>query len=151
MKLRTFRFWMIVTLFIFGFAGPREDQKQDIRKAIAFKEDLRLTQADWFPYRLNVDAEGNIYVLSGKEQTFIVFDPSGRERSRRKIAKGQGPGEFSDFNFVFDKSGRLFAADWPQRRLTVFNKDFRIEKIEKLNLYECIFFAMRTNIISYSL
>jgi len=135
MKPRTFCFFIIISLFILGFAWPKGDQKQEIRKAFAFKEDLRLTQADWFPYRLNVDAEGNICVLSGKEQTFIVFDPSGRERSRRQIAKGQGPGEFSDFEFVFDKSGRLFAADWAQRRLTVFDKEFRVEKIEKLNLY----------------
>jgi len=126
---------IIVSLFILSFAGAQSDQKPETRKAIAFKEDLRLTQADWFPYRLNVDAEGNIYVLSGKERTLIVFDPSGRERSRRQITKGQGPGEFSDFDFVFDKTGRLFAADWAQRRLTIFDKDFRIEKIEKLNLY----------------
>jgi hypothetical protein len=135
MKPRIFCYLLIVTLFILGLAWPNGDQKQEPRKAIAFKEDLRLTEADWFPYRLNVDAEGNIYVLSGKERTFIIFDPSGRERFRRKIAKGQGPGEFSDFDFVFDKSGRLFAADWAQRRLTVFDKDFRIDKIEKLNLY----------------
>jgi hypothetical protein len=135
MKPRTFCFLMIVFLFILGFAWPNGRQKPRTYKAITFKEDLRLSQADWFPYRLNVDAEGNIYVLSGKERTFIVFDPSGRERSRRQIAKGQGPGEFSDFDFVFDKSGRLLAADWAQRRLTVFDKDFRIDKIEKLNLY----------------
>jgi hypothetical protein len=133
-KQKTFCFLIIVSLFILGFAWPNGRQKPETRKAIAFKEDLRLIQADWSPYRLNVDAEGNIYVLSGKEQTFIVFDLSGRERSRRQIAKGQGPGEFSDFDFVFDKSGRLFAADWAQRRLTVFDKDFRIDKIEKLNL-----------------
>ena len=135
MKPKTFCFLMIIAFSFLDFAWLSTDQKQGISRAIAFKEDLRLTQADWLPYRLNVDAEGNIYVLSGKEQTFIVFDPSGRERSRRQIAKGQGPGEFSDFEFVFDKSGRLFAADWAQRRLTVFDKNFRIEKIEKLNLY----------------
>jgi hypothetical protein len=112
---------------------PRPDEIT--QKAVTFKETLSITQEDWFPFRIVVDPKGNICVLSGKERTFIVFDPTGRELSRRQIPKGQGPGEFDSFDPVFSPDGRLFAADWSQRRLSVLDQDFKVVTIEKMALY----------------
>ena len=54
---------------------------------------------------------------------------------RRQFPKGQGPGEFDSFDPVFSPDGRLFAADWSQRRLTILDLDFKVVQIEKMGLY----------------
>jgi len=105
------------------------------QKTISFKENLSITQNNWFPHRIIVDAQGNIYVLSGRERTFLTFNPTGREVSRREIPKGQGPGEFDNFDPVLSSDGRMYAADWSQRRLTVLGPDFKVVRIEKMRLY----------------
>ena len=105
--------------------------------SLKFKEDLSIIQEGWFPLQQYVDHEKNIYVLSfhsRKEQTLIKFDPQGKEISRRQIVEGQGPGEFQGFDPVFTYDGRVFVADWSQRRLTIMDKSFKIEKITKLDL-----------------
>ena len=103
--------------------------------AIAFKETLSITQDDWLPYQIIIDPRGNIYVLSGRERTLLGFDPAGREIFRRQFPKGQGPGEFDSLDPVFSQDGRLYAADWSQRRLTVLDTDFKVVQIEKMKLY----------------
>lgn len=103
--------------------------------AVTFKETLSITQDDWLPYQIIVDPRGNIYVLSGREQTLLGFDPSGREIFRRRFPKGQGPGEFDSLDPVFAQEGRFYAADWSQRRLTVLDAAFKVVQIEKMKLY----------------
>lgn len=105
------------------------------QKTVTFKETLSISQDGWFPYQIVVDPRGNIYVLSGRERTLLGFDTTGREVFRRQILKGQGPGEFDGFDPVFSPDGRLFAADWPQRRLTILDPDFKVVHIEKMSLY----------------
>jgi hypothetical protein len=108
-------------------------------KGIAFKETLSITREGWFPYRVMIDGKGNVYVLSGREKTFFAFDPTGKEISRRQIPKGQGPGEFDNFDPVFSPSGQLYAADWSQRRLTILDRDFKVVEIRKMPLYGDLF------------
>ncbi|OGD13389.1 MAG: hypothetical protein A2V76_10670 [Candidatus Aminicenantes bacterium RBG_16_63_14] len=105
------------------------------QKAVTFTETLSITQDDWFPYQIIVDTRGNIFVLSGRERTLLGFDLTGREVLRRQIPRGRGPGEFDSFDPVFSPDGRLFAADWAQRRLTILDLDFKVVHIEKMSLY----------------
>jgi len=105
------------------------------QKAVTFKEALSIAKDGWFPYQILVDTRGNIYVLSGRERTLLGFDPTGREVFRRQIPKGQGPGDFDSFDPVFSPDGRLFAADWSQRRLTILDLDFKVVHVEKMILY----------------
>lgn len=114
-------------------------ESADVKKSISFQETLSITQEDWFPYQITVDPRGNMYVLSGKQTSFLTFDPSGRETSRRFIPKGQGPGEFNSFDPVITQDGRFLAADWPQRRLTLLDRDFKVVRMEKMGLYGDIF------------
>lgn len=142
--LNAFFLMVFFCLFLLGFwasaawalaQGHGMGQKL---QGVTFKEDLSITQEGWFPFQIYVDHEKNIYVLSAhsrKEQTFIKFDHQGKEISRRQIIEGQGPGEFQSFDPVFTQGGRVFVADWPQRRLTIMDRSFKIEKIAKLDLY----------------
>jgi len=132
MKNRAMAIGLIVILALSASAVSPGGQN-----TVSFKETLSITQEGWLPYQVIVDGRGNIHVLAGarKDRTLISFDPTGRELYRRQIPQGQGPGEFDGFDPVFSPDGRLFAADWSQRRLTIFDRDFKIVAIEKLNLY----------------
>ncbi len=121
---------LVVTLVVPTLAASPGGQK-----ALTFKETLSIAQDGWFPYQIIVDTRGNIFVLSGRERTLLEFDPTGREVFRRRIPKGQGPGDFDSFDPVFSPDGRLFAADWSQRRLTILDLDFKVLHVEKMSLY----------------
>lgn len=108
-------------------------------KTIAFKETLSITREGWFPFRLMIDGKGNFFVTSGREKTFFIFDAAGKEIARRQIPKGQGPGEFDGFDPVFSSDGLIYAADWPQRRLTILDSSFKVLEIKKMALYGDIF------------
>ncbi len=58
-----------------------------------------------------------------------------RKCSAARFPKGQGPGDFDSFDPVFSPDGRLFAADWSQRRLTILDLDFKVVRVEKMSLY----------------
>lgn len=125
----------IVMSLILALVVPALTASPGGQNAVTFKETLSITQDGWSPYQIIVNARGNIYVLSGRERTLLGFDPTGREMFRRQIPKGQGPGEFDGFDPVFSPDGRLFAADWSQRRLTIFDLDFKVVHMEKMILY----------------
>jgi len=118
---------MMLRLFIPASAAPSTAQR-----SLTFKETLSITQDNWFPYLINVDGQGNIYVLSGREKLLLGFDSIGREILRRQFSKGQGPGEFESLDIAFSRDGRLHATDWAQRRLTIFGPDFKIDHIDKM-------------------
>lgn len=138
-------FFCILSLDIWVSAAwnlERPVGKRQKYQSIKFQENLSITQDAWFPFQIYVDHEKNIYALcahSRKEQSWIKFDHQGKEISRRQIIEGQGPGEFQSFEPVFTQDGRVFVADWPQRRLTIMDRSFKIEKIAKLDLYGACF------------
>jgi hypothetical protein len=102
---------------------------------IKFVPDLILRQEAWTPFALLVDDKGTINVFSGKEHTLIRFDADGRETLRRDFPSGQGPGEFGFFDPEFAADGRLLVLDGRQRRLTAFDKDFRLLGVSKVGLW----------------
>lgn len=102
---------------------------------VKFVPDLTLKQPAWEPYCLLVDGGGNLCVFSGKENTLIKFDPAGQEVLRRDFKSGQGPGEFGFFDPWFAADGRLIVLDGRQRRVTAFDKDFRLLAVSRIDLW----------------
>jgi hypothetical protein len=69
------------------------------------------------PLDLEVDAQGNIYVLDWGDVDFKVFAPDGR-LLRKFGKKGQGPGEFdTPAQFVLAADGRIFLLSGRQHQL----------------------------------
>jgi len=102
---------------------------------VKFVLDLTLKQEGWAPHALLVDAEGAIHVFSGKDNTLTRFDAKGRETFRRDFKSGQGPGEFGFFDPVFARDGRLLVLDGRQRRLTAFDRDFKLLGVTRVDLW----------------
>jgi len=102
---------------------------------VKFVLDLTLTQEAWTPFALLVDGQGAIHVFSGKDNTLIRFDASGRETFRRDFKSGQGPGEFGFLDPAFTRDGRLLVLDGRQRRLTAFDKDFKLLGISRIDIW----------------
>jgi hypothetical protein len=75
------------------------------------------------PQYLDVDAQGNIYVLDWGDIDFKVFAPNGR-LLRKFGQQGQGPGEFSIPAF-FDLSadGRIFVLSGPTNQIITLASD----------------------------
>jgi len=85
------------------------------------------------PQSLDVDAEGNIYVLDWGDVEFKVFAPDGR-LLRKFGKKGQGPGEFDiPAFFVLGADGRIFLLSGRQYQLIILDgsgkylSSFRLE------------------------
>ncbi|MFO7734178.1 MAG: 6-bladed beta-propeller [Candidatus Aminicenantes bacterium] len=73
------------------------------------------------PQSLQVDADGNIYVLDWGDVDIKVFAPDGR-RLRTVGRKGQGPGEFdTPADFALSADGRIFLLSGRQHRLSVLD------------------------------
>ncbi len=100
-----------------------------------FVPDLTLRQDGWTPFALRVDQAGDICVISGKDPTLIKFDRHGRETFRKAFRSGQGPGEFGFFDPEFAADGRMLVLDGRQRRMTSFDRDFRLLGISMLGLW----------------
>ena len=73
------------------------------------------------PQYLDVDAEGNIYILDWGDVEFKVFAPDGRHlRSFGK--KGQGPGEFdTPASFDIAADGRIFLLSGRQHQMIILD------------------------------
>ncbi len=72
---------------------------------------------------LDVDDEGNIYVLDSKESHVKVFDKDGKY-VRTFCRKGQGPGEMQRaLNVVVTLQREIMVNDWRSRRLLYFTLD----------------------------
>jgi hypothetical protein len=73
------------------------------------------------PQFLDVDAQGNIYVLDWGDVDFKVFAPDGR-LLRKFGKKGQGPGEFDiPAYFVVGADGRIFLLSMRHHQLTTLD------------------------------
>ncbi|HPW17056.1 MAG TPA: hypothetical protein PLP83_01605 [Candidatus Aminicenantes bacterium] len=102
---------------------------------IKFVQDLSLRESDWTPFALRVNDRGEIHVFTGKTNTLVRFDASGKETLRKDFRPGQGPGEFGFFDPEFASDGRLLVLDGRQRRLTVFDGDFKLLNVSKVALW----------------
>jgi len=72
---------------------------------------------------LDVDEEGNIYVLDSKESHVKVFDRDGKY-IRTFGRKGQGPGEMQRaLNIAITPQKEIMVNDWRSRRLLYFTLD----------------------------
>jgi hypothetical protein len=106
---------------------------------VRFIPDLMLRQEGWAPHALRVDKGGNIYVFSGKDNSLTRFDASGRENLRKDFKSGQGPGEFGFFDPWIKDDGGLLVLDGRQRRLTEFDKDFKLLGVSRIGIWADLF------------
>jgi hypothetical protein len=94
------------------------------------EEDLSIGNEDdenYLFYRsrdIQVDTDGNIYVLENGNRRLQVFDKDGKYL--RTIGKrGQGPGEFNAPTCLQldDKTGNIFVTDNTRRKIIIFEKE----------------------------
>lgn len=104
---------------------------------LKFEKDLAITKELWDPSRLLIDDEENIYVYSDK--ALIKFNPQGVELSIKQLPRGQGPGEFRSSDPYFSTDGLLYIFDTMHRRLTVMDKNYEIQRMQKVNFLGDIF------------
>lgn len=75
------------------------------------------------PQYIDVDTEGNIFVLDWGDVDFKVFAPDGR-LLRKFGKKGQGPGEFdTPASFDLGADGRIFLLSGRQNQLVILDGD----------------------------
>jgi hypothetical protein len=117
------------------FEVTNEEQPRAPLLDVKFVLDLTLRQEGWAPHALRVNKEGAIHVFSGKDNTLTRFDAAGRETLRKDFKSGQGPGEFGFFDPELAQDGRLLVLDGRQRRLTAFDKDFKLLGISRVDLW----------------
>jgi hypothetical protein len=108
--------------------NPKEPMYGEI--TFELEEDLSIGNEDdenYLFYRLRdiqVDTNGNIYVLDSGNQRLQVFDKKGKYR-RTIGKKGQGPGEFSVPSLLQldEETGNIFVKDNGLRKIIIFEKD----------------------------
>jgi hypothetical protein len=100
----------------------------DSAPRLALVEELRIGSVDdpeigfSEPGSMAVDADGNAYIVEGRDRQIRVFDPQGR-LVRRIGRRGSGPGEFEgglDLGIVGDT---LWVIDSESRRTVLFGLD----------------------------
>lgn len=116
-----------------------EDNPQNPGLSLKFEEELSLTKEGWWPSKVLVDDEGNIYVSQVKENLIYKFDYQGNEILKKEFPKGQGPGEFVSMAPRLSSDGRFFIYDRRQLRLTIMNNNYEIQNTLKFNEYRWIF------------
>ena len=107
--------------------------------SLKFEEDLSLTREGWWPSKVLVDDEENIYVSQVKGNMIYKFDSKGNEILKKEFPKGQGPGEFTSMAPRFSSDGRFFIYDRRQLRLTIMNSNYEIQNTLKFNEYRWVF------------
>lgn len=91
-----------------------------------------------WPSMLDVDKEGNIYVLERKNHRILVFSSSG-ERIKTIGQEGKKHGEFSLVSdLTFDDENNLFVAEYENQRIQIFSK-----QREFLNSFKVPFYPGR--------
>jgi hypothetical protein len=77
----------------------------------------------FFPYKIRVDSNNNIYVLDAEDMNIKIYDSHGKW-IRNVGRRGQGPGEYMSINdFDVSGDGRIFISDIRQRRVSILCND----------------------------
>ncbi|UCC40578.1 MAG: hypothetical protein JSV96_03790 [Candidatus Aminicenantes bacterium] len=115
------------------------DNPQNPDLSLKFEEELSLTKEGWWPSKILVDDEGNIYVSQVKENVIYKFDSQGNEILKKEFPKGQGPGEFVSMAPRLFSDGRLFIYDRRQLRMIIMNGKYEIQNVLKFKEYRWVF------------
>lgn len=114
----------------------------DIHKQIRFIEELiigndSIAEENMFldPSEIEIDSEGNLYILEKLDSTIKKYNPSGH--LIKKIGRqGQGPGEFVELSSIeINSKNEIFAYDSRLRKIEVFTTNGNLIKTIKLNRY----------------
>ena len=114
----------------------------DIHKQIRFIEELiigndSIAEENMFldPSEIEIDSEGNLYILEKLDSTIKKYNPSGH--LIKKIGRqGQGPGEFVELSSIeINSKNEIFAYDSRLRKIEVFTTNGNLIKTMKLNRY----------------
>ena len=112
----------------------------DIHKQIRFIKELIIgndsdTEENMFlgPSEIEVDSEGNIYILKNLDSTLKKYNSSGN--FIKKIGReGQEPGEFVELNSIeINSKNEIFAYDSRLRKVEVFGNNGDLINTIKLN------------------
>ena len=77
----------------------------------------------FYPLKIRVDAQDNIYVSDAVDKTIKIYDRSGKW-IKNVGKRGQGPGEYMAINdFDVTGDGRIFISDIRQRRVSILSND----------------------------
>ena len=106
---------------------------------ISLKEDLSIGVDEGdenymfsYPFDIDSDSHGNIYVFDFTERTIKKFDRQGIFR-KNLGRKGQGPGEFDrPYGFCISAQDLIYAADSGERKIEVLNSDGIYQKAIRL-------------------
>jgi len=103
--------------------SSQHQTKFKLIKDLEIKSDEKdLKKSFLSPGGLEVDSEGNIYVLEPSEQRIQVFTTEGVYLNTIG-RKGQGPGEFqAPYPMFMDKKDRLYVYDIMRRAVVLFNE-----------------------------
>ena len=108
-------------------------QSEDPRySSLNFTEDLRIDRESWYPYGLEIDNEGNIYIFEVDFGKIYIYDKHGNEIGQKEFKQGQGPGDIYFMDPTFSSDGNLYIFDKKNKRLTVFNREWKILDIREL-------------------
>lgn len=103
----------------------------DALPAYALEEELRIGDVDdpdlGFSQigQVDVDRDGNVYVVERVDMQIRVFDRNGRPL-RRIGRRGEGPGEFANLSTFGVVGDTVWASDSRLRRITLFDREGNI-------------------------
>jgi len=106
---------------------------------ISLKEDLSIGVDEGdenymfsYPFDIDSDSHGNIYVLDFTEMTIKKYDNQGIFQ-KNLSRKGQGPGEFErPYGFCVSAQDLIYVADSGERKIEVLNSDGIYQKAIRL-------------------
>jgi len=113
---------------------------------LKLESDLIITGEDYYEYMnnpcfLNLDDEGNIYLVESGSSTIVVFNPQGKYL-KSFSREGEGPGEFCNMGRMdIFPNGDMIIADELNYRYQLLDKDFNYInsfKFEEPIPYNCI-------------
>jgi len=86
---------------------------------------------------IDVDNQGNLYVLDRAFKNIRVFNQDGLYLLEHEFRKGEGPGEFLDpvSIAVAKDSNQIYISDMGNRRLTIFTQDFNYKHSFPINTF----------------
>lgn len=104
-------------------AVPRLVAREELRIGSANDPDSGFTRIG----PVELDADGNVYVVESSEREILVFDTGGR-RIRTIGRAGDGPGEFRFPNRMGVVGDTLWVGEDLARRVTLFSREGRVHR-----------------------